>query len=96
MEPQRGGKPSRALRVVAEAVSSGIFRYQSRRPRLNAEMVRILRLPEIKEKLAHEGLQPVGNTPEESTIYPEEFTIYIRNETAKWSKAVQITGVKAN
>ncbi len=57
--------------------------------RLNAEMVRILRLPEIKEKLAHEGLQPVGNTP-------EEFTIYIRNETAKWSKAVQITGVKAN
>ncbi len=89
MEPQRGGKPSRALRVVAEAVSSGIFRYQSRRPRLNAEMVRILRLPEIKEKLAHEGLQPVGNTP-------EEFTIYIRNETAKWSKAVQITGVKAN
>ena len=57
--------------------------------RLSAEMARILRLPEVKDKLAHEGLQPIGNTP-------EEFAIYIRNETAKWGKVVQITGVKAD
>lgn len=57
--------------------------------RLNAEMVRILRLPEIRDKLAHEGIQPVGNTP-------EEFTSYIRSETAKWGKVVQLTGVKAD
>ena len=57
--------------------------------RLNAEMMRILRLTEIKDKLAHEGIRPVGNTP-------EEFSAFIRNETAKWGKAVQVTGVKAD
>ena len=54
--------------------------------RLNAEIVKILRLPDVKEKLgASLGMEIVGSTP-------EEFGAFMKAETAKWAIAVRASG----
>ncbi|MBI4191893.1 MAG: tripartite tricarboxylate transporter substrate binding protein [Betaproteobacteria bacterium] len=57
--------------------------------RLNAEVVRILTLPDVKESIEANGVDPVGNNT------PEEFAAYINAECIKWGKAVKVSGVKA-
>jgi tripartite-type tricarboxylate transporter receptor subunit TctC len=39
--------------------------------RLHQELTRIVRLPEVRERLAVEGVEPVGNTPAEFRRYLE-------------------------
>ena len=56
--------------------------------KLNAEVVRILRAPEVKKIFEHEGAEPVGNTP-------EEFGAVIKSEIAKWAKVIKTAGIKA-
>ena len=56
--------------------------------RLNREIVAILHLPEVVERLSGQGAEPVGSTP-------EEFAAYIRSETLKWAKVVRDSGAKA-
>jgi tripartite-type tricarboxylate transporter receptor subunit TctC len=53
--------------------------------RLNAEIVRSLRTPAMKEQLTAQGLDAVGNSP-------QEFAAYIRSENAKWAKVVKASG----
>ena len=55
--------------------------------RAQAEIARILLLPEMKERLAADGADAVGNRP-------EEFAAYIRAELAKWGKVVKTGGIK--
>jgi tripartite-type tricarboxylate transporter receptor subunit TctC len=55
--------------------------------RLNREIVRILKLPDVSERFTAEGAELVGNTP-------EEFAAYIRSEIAKWSKVVKLSGAR--
>lgn len=55
--------------------------------RLNAEIVRILRLPEVRERLQSMGIEVVGNTP-------GEFGAFMRDETAKWGRIVKESGAK--
>jgi tripartite-type tricarboxylate transporter receptor subunit TctC len=55
--------------------------------KLQAEMARILVLPEVKERLAADGADAVGSKP-------DEFTSYIRAEIAKWDKVVKTGGIK--
>jgi tripartite-type tricarboxylate transporter receptor subunit TctC len=55
--------------------------------KLQAEMARILVLPEVKERLAADGADAVGSRP-------DEFTAYIRSELAKWGKVVKTGGIK--
>lgn len=56
--------------------------------RIHADLVAVLRMPEVREKLAASGAVVVGNTP-------EQFAAWNRNEIAKWSKAVKDSGAKA-
>ena len=56
--------------------------------KLNREIVAILHLPDVVERLSAQGAEPVGSTP-------EEFAAYIRSETAKWAKVVRESGAKA-
>jgi tripartite-type tricarboxylate transporter receptor subunit TctC len=57
--------------------------------KIQAEVVRVIRMPEIREKLVQQGVDPVGSTP-------DEFAAYIRSETAKWAKVVKAAGAQAN
>jgi len=55
---------------------------------LNAETVKVLKLPEVKDRMAGDGAEPVGNTP-------EQFAAYLRSETSKWAAIVKRAGVNA-
>ena len=55
--------------------------------KLNREIVRILHLPDVRERLVAQGAEPVGNSP-------EEFSKFVKAETAKWGKLVQGLGIK--
>ena len=54
--------------------------------RLNAEAVKIVHLPDVKTIFLRDGLEPVGDTP-------EEFTRVIRSEVSKWLKVVKAAGI---
>ncbi len=56
--------------------------------KLNAELVRILNLPEIKDRLTSQGAILVGNSP-------EEFTAFLRSEMATAAKIVKAAGMTA-
>ena len=56
---------------------------------LNREIVRILALPEIKEKMATLGFDAVGNTSDEAAVL-------FRTEGVKWAKVIRGAGIKAN
>jgi tripartite-type tricarboxylate transporter receptor subunit TctC len=55
--------------------------------RLHAEMVKILHLPEMKQRFAADGAEPVGNTP-------EQFAAYIKTELVKWEKVARNAGIE--
>jgi tripartite-type tricarboxylate transporter receptor subunit TctC len=55
--------------------------------RLNAEIVRALNSPDLRERLVSQGADPVGNTP-------EQYTAFMQNEIAKWAKVIQAAGIK--
>lgn len=56
--------------------------------RLNAEFVRALRMPDVKEHLAVLGYETVGGTS-------EEFTAYLKSEYERWGEVVRKAGVTA-
>ena len=55
--------------------------------KLNAETVKILRLPEVRERFQAMGIEIAGNSP-------EQFAAFMRSETAKWGKIVKASGAK--
>ncbi len=55
--------------------------------RLNSEIGEILKLPDIRERLA-----VVGNIPTPST--PEQMQEYIERDAARWSRVVDIKGIE--
>jgi len=57
--------------------------------RLNAELVKIMHAPELKERLAAMATDPATSTP-------EEFADYIKREIAKWGEVVRQAGLKAD
>jgi tripartite-type tricarboxylate transporter receptor subunit TctC len=56
--------------------------------KLNAEVVRIVGLPDIREKLDGLGVEPIGNTS-------AEMAEWIRKEIAKYGPVVKAAGIKA-
>jgi tripartite-type tricarboxylate transporter receptor subunit TctC len=56
--------------------------------KLASEIARLLKLPDVRERLAAQGMEPVGNTP-------AQFAEFVRRENAQWSKVVKAAGVKA-
>lgn len=75
-----------------EAVSWGGVLVPANTPKpvvqkLNAEINRILKMPEVREALAKTGSQTVGNSP-------EEFASYIAFETGKWAKVAKVANIK--
>ena len=57
--------------------------------RLHREIVANLRHPEVLTQLTAQGIEPVGNTP-------EEFGKIIRADVAKWAQVLRRAGVQSN
>ncbi|NBS55988.1 MAG: hypothetical protein EBS65_02825 [Betaproteobacteria bacterium] len=55
---------------------------------LNAETVKAMRAPDLRERLASQGAEAVSNTP-------EQFSAYVKEELAKWTRVVKASGMKA-
>jgi len=56
--------------------------------RLNTELNKALSSPEMKERLAGVGIEPLTDTP-------EQFASFIRSETARFHKVIKDAGIKA-
>jgi len=55
--------------------------------KLHAAAVKALATPQVKERFASLGVQPVGDTP-------EQFGAVIREDLARWSRVIKSAGVK--
>jgi tripartite-type tricarboxylate transporter receptor subunit TctC len=55
--------------------------------KLNAELNRVLAMPDVKQKFADQGVEPVGGPP-------ERFGEHIRVQIEKWGRVVRESGAK--
>jgi len=57
--------------------------------KVDAEVARILRLPDVRERLYNDGAEP-GN------LTNDEFNAFIRADAARWAKLIKATGIKGD
>ena len=57
--------------------------------KISADIARVLKQPEMRERFIGQGADPIGSTP-------EEFGTHMKNETAKWARLVKASGEKAD
>jgi len=57
--------------------------------KLNAELVAIVRAPDMKERFVSMGVDVIGSTP-------EELGAHIKSELRKWEKVVQLSGARVD
>ena len=55
--------------------------------KLHAEVVKSLKMPEVRDRLAGQGAEPVGSTP-------EEYDAFVKTEIAKWAKVCKEAGIQ--
>jgi tripartite-type tricarboxylate transporter receptor subunit TctC len=55
--------------------------------RINTDVLRILKSPELLERLKAEGSDAVGNTP-------EQYGAFLRDEMTKWRKVITFANIK--
>lgn len=56
--------------------------------KVHDEVVRILKLPDVRERFAGLGMEPVGDTP-------QQFAQYLRSEVARFERIVRQSGIRA-
>jgi tripartite-type tricarboxylate transporter receptor subunit TctC len=57
--------------------------------KLHADLVKVMKAPDVQQRFAAEGGDATPNTP-------EQFAAFIRDEIAKWAKAVKASGAKVD
>jgi tripartite-type tricarboxylate transporter receptor subunit TctC len=57
--------------------------------KLNAQVRKVLEMPDVQKRLVSQGAEPAGNSS-------AEFARYVRTEMQRWGKVVRSTGVRAN
>jgi tripartite-type tricarboxylate transporter receptor subunit TctC len=57
--------------------------------KISGELMQMLSTPEVRQRMALEGADPVGSTP-------EEFSKRLASEIAKWTKVVKDAGLTAS
>ncbi len=98
-----GAKRSSAAMDIPTVAESGIPGYEvttwygtaapAKTPRdivdrLNSEILRALKSPDMQARFKDSGAEPIGNTPEQATAY-------VQNEINKWGKVIKAAGLKA-
>ena len=56
---------------------------------LNGEVLKALATKEVRDTLANQGIAPAGSTP-------QQFSAFIAEEIAKWSRAIKASGAKVD
>jgi len=56
--------------------------------KLNSELLRIITLPDVKERMLALGMDVASGTP-------EEFGALVKSDIAKWAKVIRDAGIKA-
>jgi tripartite-type tricarboxylate transporter receptor subunit TctC len=54
--------------------------------KINGEVVQMLNTPEVRARMAREGADPVGSTP-------EQFAARVKGELEKWAKVAKAAGM---
>ena len=57
--------------------------------RLNSELVKVLNMPDLKQRLLTLGAETLGSTP-------EEFSAYVTTEITKWALVIKKAGIRAD
>jgi tripartite-type tricarboxylate transporter receptor subunit TctC len=57
--------------------------------RVSSDVAAVVRMPDVRARLAELGAEPVGSTP-------QEFAAYNRSELGKWAKIVKDSGAKVD
>lgn len=57
--------------------------------RLSKEMIRILEMPDVRERLANAGAEPVGSTS-------SEFAVFLEREYRRWGELIKAASIKAD
>lgn len=68
--------------VVPARVSAAIVK------RLHAELARIARQPDVKDRLEAQGAEVIGSSP-------DEYAAFIVSERARWGKVIRAAGIKS-
>ncbi len=55
--------------------------------KINTDVLKVIRSPELVEKLRAEGSDPVGSSV-------EQYAKFLREETAKWNKVIKVANIK--
>ena len=55
--------------------------------KLNTEIAKIIRMPDVRAKWDQLGAEPVDNTP-------QQFATWLSSEALKWGKVIQVSGAK--
>jgi tripartite-type tricarboxylate transporter receptor subunit TctC len=99
-----GAKRSAALPAVPTVAESGLRGFeastwypvlapaatpQSVIDKLNAQLVAILKSADVQDRLAGQGMEPIGSTP-------AQLADHIKTELVKWEKVVKISGAKVD
>ncbi len=56
--------------------------------KLHLEAVRIVHLPDVKQRFVIDAADPVGSSP-------AQFAAHLKAEIERWSKVVRLTGIKS-
>jgi tripartite-type tricarboxylate transporter receptor subunit TctC len=56
--------------------------------KIHADIVKVLRTPDVRERLVASGSDPVGSTP-------EEFSAHVKAELARWGKVIRDNNIRS-